>query len=121
MIEAREMWRFVARKSARQPWEKIPATYRKQAVFHTGLDESYVNIIPPEQHWKVIKQTAPPHHIERFNCTMRRGVSRLARDSPAFSKKLADPIGAVHYFIRHYNQTGKAVELPANKLSLLMS
>lgn len=138
-VEADEMWSFVAKKSdkqwiwialdaktrqviafhvgdrskesAKQLWHKIPETYRKQAVFHTDLYESYVDIIPQAQHLRVTKQTGLTHHIERFNCTMRQRVSRLVRDSLAFSKKLANHIGAIHYFICHYNQTRKPAAL----------
>jgi len=137
--EADEMWSFVAKKSdkqwiwialdvktrqviafhvgdrskesARQLWDKIPETYRKQAIFHTDLYDSYVDIIPPEHHLRVIKQTGLTNHIERFNCTMRQRVSRLVRASLAFSKKLANHIGAIHYFIYHYNQTRKPAAL----------
>ena len=48
------------------------------------------------------------HHIERFNNTLRQRVSRLVRDTLAFSKKLANHIGAIKYFIRHYNLTRPA-------------
>jgi hypothetical protein len=34
-------------------------------------------------------------HIERFNNTLRQRVSRLVRDALSFSKKLANPIGAI--------------------------
>jgi insertion element IS1 protein InsB len=59
----------------------------------------------------VIKKTGLTNHIERFNCTMRQRVSRLVRDSLAFSKKLTNHIGAIHYFICHYNQTRKPAAL----------
>ena len=42
--------------------------------------------------------------VERFNCTLRQRVSRLVRLSLLFSKKLANHIGAIKYFICHYNQ-----------------
>jgi len=42
---------------------------------------------------------------------MRQRVSRLVRDTIAFFTKLEDYIGAVKYFICHYNLT-KAAALP---------
>lgn len=51
--------------------------------------------------------TALPNH-ERFNNTLRQRVSRLVRDTLAFSKKLANHIGAIRYFICHYNLTRAA-------------
>jgi insertion element IS1 protein InsB len=138
-VEADEMWSFVAKKSdkqgiwiaidaktrqviafhvgdrskesAKRLWHKIPETYRKQAVFHTDLYESYMDSIPQEHHLRVTKQTGLTNHIERFNGTMRQRVSRLVRDSLAFSKKLANHIGAIHYFICHYNQTRQPAAL----------
>jgi hypothetical protein len=35
-------------------------------------------------------------------------VSRLVRDALSFSKKLANPIGAIQLFICHYNLTRAA-------------
>jgi len=40
--------------------------------------------------------------IERFNNTLRQRVSRLVRDTLSFSKKLANHIGAIKYFICRY-------------------
>ena len=51
------------------------------------------------------------HRVERFNNTLRQRVSRLVRDTPAFSEKLANHIGAIKYFICHYNLT-RAAALP---------
>ena len=43
--------------------------------------------------------------IERFNNTLRQRVSRLVRETLSFSKTLANHIGAIKYFICHYNLT----------------
>jgi IS1 family transposase len=43
------------------------------------------------------------NHIERFNNTLRQPVSRLVRETLSFSKKLAHHIGAIKYFLCHYN------------------
>lgn len=132
-VEADEMWSFVAKKSnkqwiwialdaktrqiiafhvgessresARQLWQKIPDVYRQHATFYSDLYDSYVDVIPEKQHVRVTKNTGLTNHIERFNCTLRQRVSRLVRDSLAFSKKLDNHIGAIRYFICHYNQT----------------
>ncbi|MEH2004362.1 IS1 family transposase, partial [Nostoc sp.] len=39
----------------------------------------------------------------RFNNTMRQRISRLVRKTLSFSKKLDNHIGAIRYFIHHYN------------------
>jgi IS1 family transposase len=46
--------------------------------------------------------------IERFNNTLRQRVSRLVRSTLAFSKKVENHIGAIRYFISHYNLTRAA-------------
>ena len=46
-----------------------------------------------------------------FINTMRQRISRLVRDTLAFSKKLANHIGAIKYFICHYNPTRPAALL----------
>jgi insertion element IS1 protein InsB len=53
----------------------------------------------------------PLVHIERFNNTLRQRVSRLVRETLSFSKTLANHIGAIKYFICHYNLE-KASALP---------
>ncbi|HEY9821092.1 MAG TPA: IS1 family transposase, partial [Candidatus Sericytochromatia bacterium] len=40
---------------------------------------------------------------ERFNCTLRQRISRLVRKTLSFSKKLDNHLGAIWYFIHHYN------------------
>ncbi len=132
-VEADEMWSFVANKdnkqwiwialdvytrqviafhvgsrakeAARELWQKIPESYKQHADFYTDLYEAYVGVIPKKQHHRVIKQSGLTNHIERFNGTLRQRVSRLVRDSLAFSKKLTNHIGAIAYFICHYNLT----------------
>jgi insertion element IS1 protein InsB len=94
-----------SRDAARELWGKIPEHYRQQADFYTDLYEPYVGVIPDQQHHRVTKQSGLTNHIERFNCTVRQRVSRLVRDSLAFSKKLATHIGAIAYFICHYYLT----------------
>jgi len=42
-------------------------------------------------------------HIERLNNTLRQRISRLMRKTLSFSKKLENHIGAIWYFIHHYN------------------
>jgi IS1 family transposase len=48
------------------------------------------------------------NHVERFNNTLRQRVSRLVRETLSFSKKLANHIGAIKYFICHYSLTRAA-------------
>jgi IS1 family transposase len=59
----------------------------------------------------ITKHARKTNHIERFNNTMRQRVSRLVRDTLAFSKKLANHIGTIKYFICYYNLTRAAALL----------
>jgi insertion element IS1 protein InsB len=92
-----------SRESAKQLWAKIPLAYREQAMFHTDQYEAYTGVIPAQRHRAITKQARKTNHIERFNNTLRQRVSRLVRDTLSFSKKLANHIGAIKFFICHYN------------------
>jgi IS1 family transposase/transposase-like protein len=137
--EADEMWSFVGKKankqwiwiamdaktrqvmafhvgdrsgeSGAQLWAKIPEVYQQQATFYTDCYEVYKGVIPPAQHKAITKQARKTNHVERFNNTLRQRVSRLVRDTLSFSKKLANHVGAIKFFICHYN-LAKAAALP---------
>jgi insertion element IS1 protein InsB len=92
-----------SRKSARKLWKKIPAVYRRQATFYTDGHAAYQGVIPATQHHVITKRTRKTNHVERLNCTLRQRVSRLVRATLSFSKKLGNHIGAIKYFLCHYN------------------
>ena len=137
--EADEMWSFVQKKankqwiwiamdaktrqiiafhvgdrsgeSGKELWANIPMIYREQATFHTDQYAVYQGVIPTAQHRAITKNARKTNHIERFNNTLRQRVSRLVRETLSFSKTLANHIGAIKYFICHYNLE-KATALP---------
>lgn len=90
-------------RTAQRLWQSLPLNYQQQAHCYTDFWEAYVNVIPPEQHQAVGKDSGKTNHIERFNNTLRQRVARLVRKTLSFSKKLANHIGAIWYFIHHYN------------------
>jgi insertion element IS1 protein InsB len=92
-----------SRKSAKRRWEKIPEAYRQHATFYTDQSVVYAGVIPAAQHRAIHKLARKTNHIERFNNTLRQRVSRLVRETLSFSKKLANHVGAIKYFICHYN------------------
>jgi len=94
-----------SRKSTRQMWSKIPKAYRRYTTFHTDQYVVYKGVIPVAQHQTISKQARKTNHIERLNNTLRQRVSRLVRSALSFSKKLDNHIGAIKYFICHYNLT----------------
>ena len=92
-----------SRESARKLWEQLPAEYRARATFRTDAWDAYQEVIPSAQHEVCAKGSGKPNLIERFNCTLRQRVARLVRETLSFSKSLANNIGAIKYFICHYN------------------
>jgi insertion element IS1 protein InsB len=98
-------------QSAHALWQKLPAVYQEQAIFYTDQYAVYTGIIPPARHRAISKLARKTNHVERFNCTLRQRVSRLVRATLSFSKNLANHIGAIKYFICHYNLT-KCAALP---------
>ncbi len=92
-----------SRTSARKLWNKIPASYRANAKFYTDGLASYQGVIPESQHRVMTKKARITNHVERFNCTLRQRVSRLVRSTLSFSKKLDNHIGAIKFFLSHYN------------------
>jgi len=94
-----------SRQRGEQLWAKIPAVYQQQATFYTDGYEVYNGVIPPAQHKAITKKARKPNHAERFNKTLRQRLSRLVRETPSFSKKLANHISAIKDFICHDNLT----------------
>jgi insertion element IS1 protein InsB len=94
-----------SREGAQALWANIPAVYRERATFHTDQYEPYKGVIPPDQHQAITKKARKTNHIERFNNTLRQRVSRLVRETLSFSKRLVNHMGAIKYFICHYNLT----------------
>lgn len=71
----------------------------------------YEGVIPVAQRRAISKLARKTNHLEGFNNTLRQRVSRLVRDTLAFSKKLANHIGAIKFFICDYNLTKAPVLL----------
>ena len=86
-------------------WNSLPPVYRQCAVCYTDFWEAYKTVFPTSRHRAVGKESGLTNKIERFNCTLRQRVSRLVRKVLSFSKKVENHIGAIWYFIHHYNST----------------
>ena len=89
--------------SARKLWKSLPPIYRQCAVAYTDFWAAYGKVLPSKRHRAVGKETGKTSYIERFNNTLRQRVSRLVRKTLSFSKSLKNHIGAIWYFIHHYN------------------
>jgi len=94
-----------SRKSAQALWDSLPPVYRQCAVYYTDFWEAYKNVIPSKRHRAVGKESGKTSYIERLNCTLRQRVSRLVRKALSFSRNLENHIGAIWYFIHHYNKS----------------
>jgi IS1 family transposase len=97
-----------SRASVQELWAKIPLVYREQATFYTDQYDAYKGVIPAGRHKAIAKKACKTNHVERFNKTLRQRVSRLVRETLSFSKNLANHVGAIKYFICHYNLTRTA-------------
>ncbi len=101
-----------SRKSAQALWDSLPPVYRQCAVclLH-GFWDSYEGVIPPQRHRAVGKESGKIGYVERLSCTLRQRIFRLVRKALSFpslrsrtgSKSLENHIGAIWYFIHHYN------------------
>ncbi|WP_445243286.1 IS1 family transposase [Microcoleus sp. Pol14C2] len=90
-------------EGAKQLWNSLPPVYRQCAVCYTDFWAAYACVFPSLRHQPVGKESGKTNHIERFNNTLRQRVSRIVRKTLSFSKKLENHIGAIWYFIHHYN------------------
>ncbi|MEJ6485290.1 IS1 family transposase [Nostoc punctiforme UO1] len=88
---------------ARGLWNSLPPVSRQCAVCYTDFWAVYAQVIPSKRHQAVGNNCGKINHIERFNNIMRQRISRLVRKTLSFSKKLDNHIGAIWYFIHHYN------------------
>lgn len=91
------------KEGAKGLWDSLPPVYRQCAVCFTDFWEAYNSVFPSKRHRAVGKETGQTNHIERFNNTLRQRISRLVRKTLSFSKKIENHIGAIWYFIHHYN------------------
>jgi insertion element IS1 protein InsB len=89
--------------SAQALWAKIPPVYRQCAVCYTDDWEAYQGVLPQTRHRIVAKDSGLTSYIERFNNTLRQRLARLTRETLSFSKSLQNHIGAIWFFVHHYN------------------
>src|SRR6266851_1511792 len=87
--------------TAEELWHSLPPEYRQRAVCFTDFYQVYARVLPSKRHRATGKETGKTAYIERFNNTLRQRCSRLVRKALSFSKKLANHVGAIWYFIHH--------------------
>ena len=84
-------------------WHSLPPVTLQCAICYTDFWEAYEQVLPSKRHRAVGKDTGYTSYIERLNNTLRQRVSRLVRKTLSFSKSLDNHIGAIWYFVHHYN------------------
>jgi insertion element IS1 protein InsB len=90
-------------KDAQLFYEKIPVAFKRNVAFFSDYWQAYVSAFEDEDHFGVGKDSGLTAYIERFNCTLRQRASRPVRNTLNFLKSLDNHIGAIKYFICHYN------------------
>lgn len=89
--------------TARCLWESLPPEYRQRTIVATDLLPVYQAVIPADWHATGGKEMGLTAHVERFFGTLRQRCARLVRKTLSFSRKMENHVGALWYFIRHYN------------------
>ena len=93
------------RNKAEGLWKSLPPLYRQCAVCYTEVFAAVALKFSQNlgiELWG--KKLARLICHTRFNCTLRQRISRLVRKTLSFSKKLENHIGAIWYFVHHYNE-----------------
>jgi insertion element IS1 protein InsB len=98
----------ISADSAQSLWDSLPTIYQQHAISYTDYWEAYQAVFPKNRHHAVGKESAKTNYIERFDCTLRQRVSRWVRKTLPFSKKIENHVGAIYYFIHHYNDSIRA-------------
>ena len=104
----KKLWVFTQgreeKKGQHRLWNSLPGVLRPCAVCYTDFWSAYELVFPDSRHKSVGKETGLTAYIERLNNTLRQRISRLVRKTLSFSKKLENHLGAIWYFINHYNE-----------------
>ena len=89
--------------TARRLWAALPPAYRDRAIMCTDFWSAYLAAVPAERHAAAGKEAGRTCGVERFGWTARQRCRRLVRKTLSFSECPRNHLGALWYFIRHYN------------------
>jgi IS1 family transposase len=89
-------------QTCRRLWAAIPEAFRR-AHCYTDFWEAYSNVLPPEQHSAVGKESGQTAHVERWNLTLRQRLGRFVRRTLSFSKSSQMHEACLRLFIHRYN------------------
>ena len=130
VLEADEMWSFVAEKAQKrwtwtimnrrtrqivafvigdrsektcqQLWEQVPASYRSCQSF-SDFWHAYQKVFPAETHQSVGKDSGETNHMERWYNRLRQSNARFVRKTLSFSKSDEMHEIVTRLFIVQYN------------------
>lgn len=92
------------RQSATKLWQSLPAVYRPCGIGYTDFWEGYEQVLRLQASEKPLAHKREKSFTQKqFNNTLWQRVGRLVRKTLSFSKKLSNRIGAIFYFVPHYN------------------
>jgi IS1 family transposase len=91
-------------QTCRRLWEAIPEAFRG-AHCYTDFWEAYSNVLPPEQHSAVGKESGETAHVERWNLRLRQRLARFVRRTLSFSKSAQMHEACLRLFIHRYNDS----------------
>lgn len=89
-------------QSCRKLWERVPGSYRG-GYCYSDFWKAYGEVIPEEHHEAVGKESGETAHVERWNNTLRRQLSRFVRKSLSFSKSDRMHEICLRLFLHRYN------------------
>jgi insertion element IS1 protein InsB len=89
--------------TARCLWEALAEEYQEAATVFSDFHVVYRSVVPAGRHVACGKEQGRANHVERFWCTVRQRCGRFVRKTLSFSKCDSNHIGALWYFVRHYD------------------
>ena len=93
--------------TARRLRAALPLAYRDRAITWTDFRSAYLAAVPAERHAAAGKEAGLTCGVERFGWTARQRCGRFVRKTLSFSRCPRNHLGALWYFIRHYNVSNR--------------
>lgn len=90
-------------KSCRRLWCKVPWEYR-HCLSYSDFWKAYQEVLPPQTHTVVGKDSGQISHMERWYCSLRQRQARYVRKTLSFSKCEAYHHMVTKWFIIDHNQ-----------------
>jgi len=83
--------------------ESLPGVYRQRAVAYSDFWLAYEQLFPSKRHQSLGKERGKPAMLKGLTDSLRQRLSHLARKTLSLSKQLENHMGAIWYFVHHYN------------------